>query len=175
MIKPLTTFDNFNKLKQECLDLISRVPFRDNVNQLGLQVQDPTISDWYSSCGSISKGGGKYIFEESYKHINPELAGTAINEWITSLGVEVYRTRLLLIPGRQCYSIHKDPNPRIHLPVITNSQCLMCFPEQGQMEYMPATGQSYWVDTTLKHTFINCSSEDRIHLVAVTKLRIDSV
>ena len=175
MIKTLSKFNKFEELKKECQELMSRVPFKDDVTQISLQVKNPDQIDWYGSCGSIFKPDNKIIVEEHYKFINPELSGSVIEEWINSLGIPVFRTRLLYVPARKCYSVHKDPAPRIHIPIITDPDCYMCFPKLGIMKHLPATGESYWVDTTLKHTFVNCSTIDRIHLVAATKLRLDVV
>ncbi len=166
MIDALGKFKDFDRLIEEVKSLLTRVPFEEGINQLSLQVKDPASASWYESCGRIKKRN-TMIIEPHYKFVHPELAGGYIDQWIKSLDYKIVRTRLLLINPKTCYSIHSDPYPRIHLPIITNPQCLMCFPEQGLMKYLPADGTSYWVDTTKKHTFINCSTEPRIHLVGV--------
>ena len=166
MITVLEKFDKFQELVEEVKSLLSKIPFEDGVNQLSLQVKDPSNASWYESCGRIKKRN-TMIIEPHYKFIHPELEGGFIDQWINSVPYKIVRTRLLLVQPRTCYSIHSDPYPRVHLPVITNPQCLMCFPEHGIMKYLPADGTSYWVDTTKKHTFINCSEESRVHLVGV--------
>lgn len=169
IIQPLPKFEHFENLVKEVQDLISRVPFKDDVNQLALQVKDPLDNSenaWYESCGRISKGN-TFIVEPHYKYINPNLAGGFIDKWIGTLEQRVVRTRLMHMNPRTCYSIHSDPFPRIHIPIVTNEQCLMCFPDEGIMQYLPADGSSYFIDTTKRHTFINCSTEIRIHLVCV--------
>lgn len=166
MIEDLGKFKDFDGIVNEVKDLLSRVPFEDDVNQLSLQVKDPANASWYESCGRIKKRN-TMIIEPHYRFIHPELKGGYIDQWLSTLDHKVVRTRLLLVKPRTCYSIHSDPYPRVHLPVITNSQCLLCFPEHNIMKYLPADGTSYWVDTTKKHTFINCSEENRVHLVGV--------
>lgn len=166
-IQHIAQFDQFDSLLAECKDLLNRIPFQNNVTQLSLQVNDPTISDWYGSCGRIEKPGAAGIIETDYSYIQPELKGSAIEKWINSLGKPVFRTRLLYMNPKQCYSIHKDPLPRFHLPVITHPQCLMCFPDHKIMQFL-LPGESYLVNTMHRHTFINCSDFYRVHLVAVT-------
>jgi hypothetical protein len=167
MIRKLGTFANFNNLVKECELLISTVPFKNDIKQLAIQVKDPEVEDWYESCGRIHQVG-LILKEQDYKHINPALKGSAIEAWINSFEVPIYRTRLMLISGRTAYSVHKDFQPRIHLPVITTAQNYMCFPGSSIMQHLPANGDSYWVDTRIPHTFVNCSAQDRIHLVACT-------
>lgn len=172
LIRRLSLFENHRQLVDACKDLIVRIPFKDHVNQIALQVKDPNIVDWYESCGSVYKNGAHNpLLESVYTHTNPELKGTVIEEWLTSFSVPLHRARLMLMKGKTCYSIHRDLTPRIHIPLVTNDSCYMCFPRLGVMESMPATGESYWVDTTKEHTFMNCSNEDRIHLVASARMK----
>jgi hypothetical protein len=167
MIKNIGYYNKIEDVISECKSLLNTVPFLPNMNQLSLQVKSGSAY-WYDSFGSLLAKHGNPIIENSYTEIHPDLKGSAIDQWIQSLSVPVYRARLMLVTGRTSYSVHKDMSPRIHLPVITNDQCFMCFPRLGIMEYLK-TGENYWVDTTKEHTFVNCSLEDRIHLVAVTK------
>ena len=166
-IQQLSKFEHFEELINECKDLINRIPFKDQTLQLALQVNNPNTTDWYTSCGRIFRIG--YILnEQDYTHIQPDLKGSYIESWLNSLPIPVFRARLMLVKPRTCYSIHNDPSPRIHLPVITDPHCLMYFPEKNITKHLPADGFSYWINTKEKHTFMNCSEIDRIHLVAVT-------
>jgi hypothetical protein len=169
LIQPLKKFDKFTELVREVKSLMASIEFKDNVNQLGLQVKDPENNSpdaWYESAGRIRKGN-TMIVEPHYKYINPHLKGGYIDQWMQTIGFRVVRLRLMLVNPKTCYSIHSDPYPRIHLPIITNPQCLMCFTEEMVMRNLAADGTSYLVDTTKKHTFINCSEESRVHLVGV--------
>lgn len=74
------------------------------------------------------------------------------------------RTRLMIVEPWSCYSMHRDISPRIHIPLITNPECYFVFKEGGIVQHLPV-GQVYWVDTTQYHTFINCSAEQRVHLM----------
>jgi hypothetical protein len=168
--QPIKQFNQFSNLVIEVNELVKNFPFKDNVLQLGLQVKDPnddSIDQFYESTGRIRRTGGM-IIEPQYKFIHPKLKGGYIDQWIQSLSeYRIVRTRLMYMLPRTCYSIHSDPYPRIHLPVVTNGQCLMLFPGDNSIEHMPADGTSFYVDTTKKHTFVNCSEVPRIHLVGV--------
>ena len=133
---------------------------------MSLQNKYPEIDDWYSATGTVYKEGTKTIDESEYRYINSSLKGSAIEKWINSLDRLVFRTRLMLVPPRTCYSLHNDYTTRIHLPIITTPDNFMCFPAEKVIEHFPADGYSYWVDTRRYHTFMNCSLTNRIHLVS---------
>ena len=75
----------------------------------------------------------------------------------------MYRTRVLVLKPKVCYSIHSDPTKRIHIPVITNENCWLIV--NKEIMHLPADGRHYEIDTTQKHTALNGSWEDRIHIV----------
>ena len=86
------------------------------------------------------------------------------NSVMANLGM--YRSRLMKMSSKTCYSYHRDPTKRIHIPLITNDKCF--FVIDDEVSYYPADGSHYLVDTTKKHTFVNASREDRIHIVGCT-------
>ena len=74
------------------------------------------------------------------------------------------RVRLLLKEPRSTLSWHRDPEPRLHIPIVTNPGCLMVIDRTAQ--HMPADG-SVWVTNNLKyHNAFNGGEENRVHLVA---------
>lgn len=77
--------------------------------------------------------------------------------------LKMFRTRIMRMNEKTCYSYHKDPTKRVHIPLITNENCFMVI--EDKIYRYPANGNYYLVDTTKKHTFINASFEKRIHLV----------
>ena len=77
--------------------------------------------------------------------------------------LNMYRTRVLVLKPKVCYSIHSDPVKRIHIPVITNENCWLIV--NKEIMHLPADGRHYEIDTTQKHTALNGSWEDRIHIV----------
>ena len=157
MIKVLTSYNieplliSYNKLEKD----IVWTDYSDK-KQAGLQFkknEDP----WASAVGT-SKGD-----ELAYTNLNPFFKDTIFEELINQYKLK--RARLMWISPMTCYSIHKDTTPRIHIPMITNSECYFVF-KQGFISHLP-TGSVYLVDTTKLHTFMNCSTEPRLHLIGV--------
>lgn len=149
---------DFISIKHEVLDLIDQVGFKSN--QIICQSLKENPDDWYTGIGRIDTLEDQQ--EEEYCHLNSALAGTKLAELIKHYNC--FRTRIMLMPPRQCYSVHADPTPRLHLPIKTNSQCWMIWPKHNQcFQMMP--GDLFSADTTKPHTFINGSEEDRIHVV----------
>jgi hypothetical protein len=75
----------------------------------------------------------------------------------------LFRTRLLWLGPKSCYSLHRDFYKRIQIPLITNDQCFFVF-KNGLVEHIPI-GHICLVDSTLDHTAINGSDQWRLHLV----------
>ena len=74
------------------------------------------------------------------------------------------RVRLLLKEPRSTLSWHRDPEPRLHIPIYTNPGCIMVIDKIAH--HMPADG-SVWVTNNLKyHNAFNGGEENRVHLVA---------
>ena len=74
------------------------------------------------------------------------------------------RVRLLLKEPRSTLSWHRDPEPRLHIPIYTNPGCLMVIDDNAK--HMPADG-SVWITNNLKyHNAFNGGEENRVHLVA---------
>ena len=74
------------------------------------------------------------------------------------------RVRLLLKEPRSTLSWHRDPEPRLHIPIYTNPGAIMVIDKRAQ--HMPADG-SVWVTNNLKyHNAFNGGEENRVHLVA---------
>jgi len=62
-----------------------------------------------------------------------------------------------------CYSYHWDPTKRMHIPLLTNENNF--FVIDDEISRYPADGSYYLIDTTKKHTFVNASFENRLHIV----------
>ena len=74
------------------------------------------------------------------------------------------RVRLLLKEPRSTLSWHRDPEPRLHIPIYTNPGAIMVIDKSAK--HMPADG-SVWVTNNLKyHNAFNGGEENRVHLVA---------
>ena len=64
---------------------------------------------------------------------------------------------------KTCYSYHWDPTKRMHIPLLTNENNF--FVIDDEISRYPADGSYYLIDTTKKHTFVNASFENRLHIV----------
>ena len=74
------------------------------------------------------------------------------------------RFRFLMKPPRSCLSWHRDPEKRLHIPIITNPGCRMVI--ENESFHMPADGSVYITDNTKYHNFFNGGEINRTHLVA---------
>lgn len=135
--------------------------------QIAIQTNEPGITDWQAGVGKSTAKTPEW--EHSFKHLQPELAGTVVADYLEWLAVPVYRTRIMLSRPKSCYSTHRDYSPRLHLPLVTNSQCNFLFTRPARLIHMPAAGDTYWVDTRNEHTFLNGSVYDRLHLVMIVE------
>jgi hypothetical protein len=74
------------------------------------------------------------------------------------------RVRILLKEPRSTLSWHRDPEPRLHIPIITNPGCKMVIEDVAK--HMPADGSVTITNNTKYHNFFNGGEQERIHLVA---------
>jgi len=81
------------------------------------------------------------------------------------LDLKMYRTRVMNLKSKTCYTYHRDITKRIHIPIETNKDCFMIV--NKEVKHYPADGNYYIVDTTQYHTALNASNQDRVHLVGV--------
>lgn len=127
--------------------------------QISLQSPDGTYN---TGIGKIEWNPG-YVEEDFVARNFPE--DWEITRFIDDLNL--YRTRVMTLGPKECYSWHWDRSPRIHLALETHEHCF--FVEDGNLIHIPADGYPYWIDTTKYHTAMNCTLDfDRIHLVGCT-------
>jgi len=127
--------------------------------QSSLQVSN----DGHSGTGKLQMSRD----EHDYSILNPVFNGTVFEDLISEY--KLFRTRLMWVKSKSCYSIHKDKTKRVHIPLMTNEQCMFLFPDKVELIHLPA-GYSYLVDTRESHTFCNFSDSDRLHLVGCTDI-----
>lgn len=120
--------------------------------QLSLQV----TADGSSGEGQLAKLDYK---EEDFNVFAYDIPYT--NSVLSELGM--YRTRLMNMKQKTCYSYHWDPTKRMHIPLLTNENNF--FVIDDEISRYPADGSYYLIDTTKKHTFVNASFENRLHIV----------
>ena len=74
------------------------------------------------------------------------------------------RVRILLKEPRSTLSWHRDPEPRLHIPIITNPGCIMVI--ENAAKHLPANGSVYITNNVKYHNAFNGGEENRVHLVA---------
>ena len=106
------------------------------------------------------------IDEFKYTELVPEFENTYFNEVYKTLRkkFKLGRVRLLLKQPRSVLSWHKDPEPRLHIPIITNLGCSMVI--ENVAKHLPADGHVTITNNTKYHNFFNGGEQARIHLVA---------
>ena len=108
----------------------------------------------------------RFVNEEAYKIFEPLLMNSYIKNVydVLSQHYNMGRVRILRLDSRTSLSYHRDPEARLHIPIITNPGALMIVEEEAH--HMKADGSVYYVDTTKYHTALNGGNQPRIHLVA---------
>lgn len=151
-INSMEIFREFHKLEKD----IVWTEYGHKGKQSGLQYADHE-DIWTSAVGRRQNS------ETLYSNLNDFFKNTVFEKIINEY--QLKRTRLMWTYPYACYSMHRDESPRIHIPIVTNSQCFFVF-KKGLIEHL-SLGNVYWVDTRKFHTFINCSEFPRLHLVGV--------
>ena len=77
---------------------------------------------------------------------------------------KIGRVRILLKEARSTLSWHRDPEPRLHIPIITNPGCMMVI--ENAAKHLPADGSVYITNNVKYHNAFNGGEENRVHLVA---------
>ena len=106
------------------------------------------------------------IDESKYTQVIPEFENTYFQEVYETLKkkFKLGRVRILLKEPRSTLSWHKDPEPRLHIPIITNLGCSMVI--ENVAKHLPADGTVTITNNTKYHNFFNGGEQARIHLVA---------
>ena len=106
------------------------------------------------------------VEEDKYSEFIDDYKDTYFKEVYEKLSskYKLGRVRILLKEPRSTLSWHRDPEPRIHIPIITNPGCIMVI--DNVAKHMPADGSVWITNNTKYHNFFNGGEEKRIHIVA---------
>ena len=106
------------------------------------------------------------IDESKYTQLISDFQNTYFAEVYETLRkkFKLGRVRILLKEPRSTLSWHRDPEPRLHIPIITNPGCMMVI--ENVAKHLPADGSVTITNNTKYHNFFNGGEQDRIHLVA---------
>ena len=83
---------------------------------------------------------------------------------ILSSKYKLGRVRILLKEPRTTLSWHRDPEPRLHIPIVTNPGCMQVI--ENVAKHLPADGSVWITNNTKYHNAFNGGEENRVHLVA---------
>jgi hypothetical protein len=172
---------DIEKLRLELKKLISKNKSKNHKNKNGFGVfsltQRPGQKEWTENDLSGRywiKGNEKYIEEareklveeKQFSEFNPKLKGTYFEVVYSELikRFPIGRMRILSKGVYNCNSWHRDPEPRIHIPIETNPGSL--FIVNHHLTHLPADGSVYFTDTRGYHTAINGGEVTRTHIVA---------
>jgi len=106
------------------------------------------------------------VNEADYSEFIKDYENTYFKEVFDTLSAryKLGRVRILLKEPRSTLSWHRDPEPRLHIPLITNPGCLMVI--DNVAKHMAADGSVWITNNTKYHNAFNGGEENRIHLVA---------
>ena len=135
-------------------------------------VEEPTLEDlsgryWIRPDATYDEVPRDPIVDETaYTELNPMFAGTYVEQVIDELRaiLPLGRVRLLGKDPFNCNSWHRDPEPRLHIPIVTNPGAL--FVINHHVTHLPADGSVYFTDTRAYHTAMNGGEEQRLSIVA---------
>ena len=108
----------------------------------------------------------KPIDESAYTEFIKDFEHTYFKEVYEKLSknFKLGRVRILLKEPRSTLSWHRDPEPRLHVPIITNPGCMMVI--ENVAKHLPANGSVYITNNVKYHNAFNGGEENRVHLVA---------
>ena len=172
---------NISRLRQDLEKILEKKKFRSpGVTHFGAIPVNQIPNDENSISGNNIRG--KYwtiaddtgrevvrdidIDESKYTQLVPEFEKTYFKEVFEALNsrFKLGRVRLLLKEPRSTLSWHKDPECRLHVPIITNKGCSMVI--ENVAKHLPADGNVWITNNTKYHNFFNGGEQSRIHLVA---------
>ena len=106
------------------------------------------------------------IDEAAYSEFISDYNSTYFKEVfdVLSSKYKLGRVRILLKQPRSTLSWHRDPEPRLHIPIITNPGSIMVV--DNVAKHLPADGSVWITNNTKYHNAFNGGEENRIHLVA---------
>lgn len=162
LIKEIDYPVDYNELFSLLEDIINNHDIVRRMNGLAIQHRKDVPIPWNIVDGLERLKLYNGISEKDFCQIHEKFCNTQFENIIDHF--QLYRSRIMIMEPKTCYSFHADSTWRLHVPIATNNDCVFYFPEYNQ-QYHLELGKVYLVNTTEKHTFINCSTNSRIHLV----------
>jgi len=144
-------------------------------NQLGLRHRINSANQWKDSVGGLYDKVQKVVIatEFDFNKWNdncPLYTKSILEELGKNEGVSWGRIRFMLSRPKTGLSMHTDAEPRYHLVIQTNDNCIFgeCFKNSNVRSigyHIPMDSHWYMIDTTREHFIYNGGWSPRIHLV----------
>lgn len=180
-IQKLKLSFDIERLREALDECLAREDFKGGMQDQGFAAlpltQRPGQTEWTENDLSGRywiRGDDRYVEEpredlvpeDQFCEFNPKFAGTYFEDVIGELKrrFPIGRTRVLSKGLYNCNSWHRDPEPRLHIPVTTNPGSL--FIVNHHVTHLPADGSVYFTDTRGYHTALNGGDTRRVHIVA---------
>lgn len=112
------------------------------------------------SCGSLGSADQETRFNEFL----PTFKNSYIEKTLLQMNFPFYRTRLMRLTAKGCYSVHCDTSWRFHVPISTNEHAWLIFFDTNEKIQLEV-GKVYFVNTMRPHSYMNGGTTDRIHII----------
>lgn len=121
---------------------------------------------WIKNEDYVEEEREKHVDENKYTELATSVRGTYLEKVIEELRgrFKLGRIRLLTLNPRTSLSFHRDPQARVHVPIISNPGSLVIVDKF--CAHLPANGCAYYMNTKKYHTALNGGECVRVHLVA---------
>ncbi len=180
-IQKLALRFDIEKLRDALTECLARMDYKGDMQDRGFAAlpltQRPGQTEWTANDLSGRywlRGDDRYVEEpredlvpeQQFSEFNPEFKGTYFEHVHAELAKRfpIGRTRVLSKGLYNCNSWHRDPEPRLHIPITTNPGSL--FIVNHHVTHLPADGSVYFTDTRGYHTALNGGETSRVHIVA---------
>ena len=135
--------------------------------QVAMSANDLSGRYWLREAASYEEvAREEFVDEAAFTELDPFYQNTYFEHIHTELTkrFRIGRMRILSKSVYNCNSWHRDPEPRLHIPIITNPGAL--FIVNHHVTHLPADGSVYFTDTRGYHTALNGGETERVHIVA---------
>jgi|TARA_B110000438_G_C15792700_1_gene641453 hypothetical protein len=162
-ILKIKNFDSANKIKDFAAICLNQIPGKPESTQGNFARGVYWTKPDHSGNESIRD---KELDETLYTEFVKDFENTYFKEVYEKLSskFKLGRVRILLKEPRTTLSWHRDPEPRLHVPIITNPGCIMVI--ENVAKHLPANGSAYITNNVKYHNAFNGGEENRVHLVA---------
>jgi hypothetical protein len=127
-----------------------------------------SMLDWSQGNRIVLNESDGGLFSGKYTTLS-QFQNTALGLLLEELG-DIGEARLLRLECKDAYTVHTDPDDRIHLAIETNPHAYIMDIENNSMIHIPADGTVWHMDTSKKHMAGNFGGTPRIHLNVRVKL-----